>query len=204
LEQIIGSKQQKELFLIGKIASYNPRTASGVIAPEFGEHFDFDISGVLEYDVSALAIGQMVNFDLQNRTPRAAINISVLTTSALQHKPAGHREVASHRYAGFDQQGNVRAYHFQRMAAGEEKQTITVDIDLDLFKRHHVVIQEGPAICLRLLTAELDVVGEPASPLLARSVTEQYMLAYLASKPIPTKPGRRNAARASSLPSLPA
>ena len=50
--------------MIGRISFFNDKNASGVISAEGGAALDFDVSEVLEYDVSGLATGQLVHFDL--------------------------------------------------------------------------------------------------------------------------------------------
>jgi PleD family two-component response regulator len=59
----------------------------------------------------------------------------------------------------------------------EDKQTLTVNVDLDLFRQHHLVLQEGPALSLELLSAEHEGIG--VTPLLPCSITDQYMSTVL-------------------------
>jgi len=179
--------------LIGRISFFNDKNASGVISAEGGAALDFDVSEVLEYDVSGLATGQLVHFDLARGSSHKAINVSIHAFETNHSTETRFREISRLRYLGFEQQGNVRAYTFERVSPGEEKNTFTVHIDLILFKRHHVVIQEGPALCMRLLAAELERPGAGDRPFFPCSITDQYMLAYLASKPAPgSKPRRKN------------
>lgn len=58
------------------------------------------------------------------------------------------------RYAGFDQHDNTRAYRFDRMEKGQPTVQLVVTADLALFLKHHVSIQEGPALCARKLSAD--------------------------------------------------
>ncbi|MCW9077783.1 MAG: ATP-binding cassette domain-containing protein, partial [Gammaproteobacteria bacterium] len=94
-------------------------------------------------------------------------------------------EIARLRYMGFEHRGSVRIYRFERLIPGEEKGTFTVDADLAMFAKYHVGIQEGPALCLRLLVAELDVAGAAAQRSFQCSLTDREMLAHLASRPVP-------------------
>jgi hypothetical protein len=55
-----------------------------------------------------------------------------------------------------------------------------VDTDVVLFGQHKIKLQEGPALCLHLLAHALG--PEPAGPQSPYSVTEQHMLAFLASE----------------------
>lgn len=169
--------------MIGRIAVFNGKDASGVIKSESGDSVGFDVSGVLAYDVSGLAAGQIVHFDLARGNSQTAVNVSTYASRTSQFTEQRNREIGRLRYLGFRQQGNVRAYHFERISSIEDKQSFTVDIDMVLFKRHHVVIQEGPALCLELLSAELERVGIGPWPLEPCCITDQHMLAYLAGKP---------------------
>lgn len=78
------------------------------------------------------------------------------------------------QYMGFGQTGSVRTYRFRRVARGEKPQEYLVNADLELFARHHVGIQEGPAMCLRLLS---DLRPAP------ECLNDTHMLAHLASRP---------------------
>ena len=60
------------------------------------------------------------------------------------------------RYMGFDQTKNIREYRFDGTAAGETTTHFVVSADLALFVRYHVGLQEGPALCLQKLAADLE------------------------------------------------
>lgn len=77
------------------------------------------------------------------------------------------------RYAGFDQTQSTRSYKFD---AGMPDGTIgrmIVTVELSLFLKHHVSIQEGPSLCARKLTSDLEanVAGE-------HQLSEQDIQAY--------------------------
>jgi hypothetical protein len=59
------------------------------------------------------------------------------------------------RYQGFDHQANKRVYRFDGLAKGEPTVQFVVTVDLALFARHHIGIQEGPSLCARKLAANL-------------------------------------------------
>lgn len=59
------------------------------------------------------------------------------------------------RYMGFEQVGGAREYKFDGTAGNQKPQRFTVSADLGLFRRHGVGIQEGPALCLQRLEADL-------------------------------------------------
>lgn len=60
------------------------------------------------------------------------------------------------RYMGFDQTQNTRTYKFDRLIKGEPMARFLVTADMALFLRHHVGIQEGPALCAQKLTSDLE------------------------------------------------
>jgi hypothetical protein len=63
------------------------------------------------------------------------------------------------RYMGFDQANNIPDYKFDSVAAGETTHFV-VSADLALFGRYHVALQEGPALCLKKLSADLEVLQQ--------------------------------------------
>ena len=59
------------------------------------------------------------------------------------------------RYMGFDQEKNSREYKFDGVAAGETTKHFVVSADLALFAKYRVGLQEGPALYLKRLAADL-------------------------------------------------
>lgn len=60
------------------------------------------------------------------------------------------------RYIGFDQAQNTRVYKFDGGAEDKSSTRFAVSIDMALFLRHHVGIQEGPTLCAQKLTADFE------------------------------------------------
>jgi hypothetical protein len=60
------------------------------------------------------------------------------------------------RYMGFDQTNNIREYKFDGVAAGETAKHFVVSANLALFANYRVGLQEGPALCLKRLLADLE------------------------------------------------
>jgi cold shock CspA family protein len=171
--------------MTGTIKSYDLASSSGVITAEDGLAVGFCPSAVLAYDVPLLTIGQAVSFDLEaGKCPQA---LNVLVQRAPQAVSAQERrlDLARIRYLGFEHRGSVRVYRFERLVPGEAKRSFTVDADLTLFTKHHVGIQEGPALCLHLLAAELNLDSEAGQQASQCSLTDREMLVYLASRPAP-------------------
>lgn len=171
--------------MTGTIKSLNVASGSGFITAADGLKVSFFPSAVLEYDVPTLAIGQMVTFDLEPGRHPKALNIYVQRASQAGNGEEKRLEMARLRYIGFEHRGGVRIYRFERYLPGEAKRTFTVDVDLALFTKHHVGIQEGPALCLHLLEAEQHLADEAGRTASRCSLTDREMLAYLASRPVP-------------------
>ena len=60
------------------------------------------------------------------------------------------------RYLGFDQAKNKRLYNFDHNAKGQPSMRFVVSVDIALFLKHHVGIQEGPTLCAQKLAADLE------------------------------------------------
>jgi hypothetical protein len=87
------------------------------------------------------------------------------------------------RYMGFDQAQNKRVYKFDCTGAGKSTLRFVVSVDMVLFLKHHVGIQEGPALCARKLNAgfESEHAGDLALPQeLTHELTNDDLLAYVA------------------------
>ena len=111
----------------------------------------------------------------------------------------GDRHVMPVRYTGFNQTGAIRTYHFERMGPGQDPEVFNVDTDMALFAKHHVAIQEGPGICLRLLLTALEAAGLVEHPDVHCSLSDRELLAYIASRPVTTpRPGPKRKPRTDS------
>jgi cold shock CspA family protein len=188
--------------MTGTIAIFDDRSASGVISAEDGLRVRFDSGAVLAYDAANLAVGQSVTFDVVRGNDPKAFNVCVDHPHG-RRPGAEPRETMPPRYVGFDQSGNLRLYRFERVVPGKSRTTVIVNADMALFTKHHVGIQEGPALCLRLLVAALDTADSVLPPPYA--LTDREMLAYLASRPEPGKrPGSKRAAAAPAAIAIPA
>ena len=170
--------------MTGRIKNLTAGSSSGLIEGENGSRFHFDSWSVLAYDVTYLAVGQLVTFDLANGANPNAVNIS-LQRSHQVPRAEGKRKESVLRYVGFDQTKGIRTFRFERTSVGEETETFAVTTDVALFTKHHIGIQEGPALCLSLLIPRVDAAGATAVLRPECSLTEEDLLKYLASKPVP-------------------
>lgn len=185
--------------MTGRIKMLSGENASGFIKAENGLSVHFDSSAVLAYDAIRLAVGQLVTFDLEGGNCTKAVNVCVQRQHPVPHAEEKRLESIRLRYMGFEQSESIRAYRFERISAGTETKTFIVTTDLALFRKHHVGIQEGPALCLHLLTGELNAADAAHRPPSQCSLTDRDMLAHLASRPVPrTKPGPKRMPHASA------
>src|SRR5437773_5999775 len=175
--------RRKETIMTGRIKNLSAGSGAGFIESENGLKFHFDSGAVLAYDVTYLAVGQLVTFDLESGGSPKAVNICLQRAHAAPH-PDGKRKETTLRYVGFDQTKAIRTYRFERTSMGEETETFAVTTDMALFTKHHIGIQEGPGLCLHLLMAGVEAVGAVTGLEVKRSLTEKNMLNYLVSKPV--------------------
>jgi len=186
--------------MTGRIQSLDVASGSGVIMAEDGLIVGFCSSAVLAYDIPTLAIGQAVTFDLQDGRRPKAHNVYVQWASQAVNAKEKSPQVTGLRYLGFEHRGNIRVYLFEGLAPGMEKRTFTVNADLALFTRHHVGMQEGPALSLHLLVEELDAEGTAVQASFKCSLSDREMLAHVASRPVPrTKQGLKRTQHSPSI-----
>ena len=171
--------------MTGRVEVLSTLGMPGFIKSENGISAFFYASQVPSQDAKGLAVGQLVTFEIETGTPPHAVNISV---EKKHYTPHGtEKRPQSIRYVGFEQQGNVRVYRFERPSSSGEMQTAVVSSDLALFTAHHVGLQDGPALCQRLAVAELDRLSPETQAPVQRSITKQDLLAHLADRAAPPK-----------------
>lgn len=177
--------------MTGRIRTLAPSGNSGFIRTENGLDAYFDDCAVMAYDVSALAVGQVVTFDLTDDRSCRAINVFVERRRTDPTHPDTTPSALRLRYVGFEQSGSSRAYRFECRCPGEQTRILVVDTAQALFTRYGIKLQDGPALCLRVLAQEM-IAGDPVRLPLHRSLTEQHMLAHVTgSPPRPSRQARR-------------
>jgi cold shock CspA family protein len=174
--------------MTGRIEVLDTEGTPGFIRSEEGMVVHFQLSQVAVRHAGDLAVGQLVTFEMEKGNPPKAFNIKIEKRHYTTHGAEKRQQPV--RYLGFEQTGNVRAYKFERLSPGGEKQTATVSTDLALFLTHHIGLQDGPVLCLRLVTAELDGIDSDSRLPFQRSLTDADMLAHLASRPTAEKRSR--------------
>lgn len=170
--------------MTGRIYKLDHANTAGSIKGENGQIIPFDFSVVLAYDVACFGVGQIVTFELRSEGHHHAVDVSVRKLNVRSDTKEKLEEQLRLRYLGFDQQGGVRSYRFEQILRGEENKTFTVTSELALFTKHHVGMQEGPAICLQLLSTQL-ASGETEQRRLNCSLADQDMVAHLVRQPAP-------------------
>ena len=81
------------------------------------------------------------------------------------------------RYMGFDQTKAVRTYRFDSIVDRAPAVRYIVAVDLTLFLKHHVGIQEGPSLCARKLAADLETIQQRE-----HTLTSEDLLAYVSAR----------------------
>lgn len=77
------------------------------------------------------------------------------------------------RYAGFDQSQNRRSYKFDWGEDGRPAVRLLITVDMALFLKHHINIQEGPTLGAQKLAADLEAAHQGEHEL-----TNDDLLAY--------------------------
>jgi hypothetical protein len=170
--------------MLGTITRFSKLTTRGAIRSEHGENFDFDLAGVLTYDVAALAQGKFVHFEAALRGPSKAINVSLEPPAAVHPGADRFKEITQLRYVGFRHLDNLRHFRFERITPGGPTQCFEVAANLASFYAMRIALQEGPVLCMRVIAAELEA-GRKWEDLACCPLTEQHMRDYLASRPAP-------------------
>jgi hypothetical protein len=159
----------------GTIESLGRGSYLGRIRGDDGHSYPFENNDILAFDLKRLRNGLVVNFETrQNR----AVHVSV---EPFRLTPIEKEEDNPLRLLGFEQRGTVRVYRFEHVSVGQGRRSYAVSVDLAILKKYRVSIQDGPAICLRLLSAEPDANGAE------RVVTEPEIQQFAASKVVPPR-----------------
>jgi cold shock CspA family protein len=170
--------------MTGSIKNLNPVNRSGFIKAEDGKAVYFPASAVWEHDYPFLTVGQAVNFDLLDGQRPTAINVHLYTGRHLQLQPKKPDGPVELRFIGFGQANCIRTFRFQAIVAGNETREYSVTVDMTLFGKHHVGIQEGPALCSRVVLAGL---ATPSSEKVPLALTEKDILAHVESRRVPKR-----------------
>jgi cold shock CspA family protein len=149
----------------GTITELKIQRRFGSIRAGDGATFTFYDSDVIAEQFSLLKIGQVVSFEAgrgsqQQNAVRVQSEIGSSLSVAAPHgekllggsRASSQAEAWRFLYAGFDHPSNMRRYKFSAVARSQPTKLLTVSVDLALFLKHHVGIQEAPAMCLHKLS----------------------------------------------------
>jgi|SRR5580693_3988013 hypothetical protein len=91
-------------------------------------------------------------------------------------------------YMGFTQEAGVRCFHFQRILTQARLANLpkmvqfTLKADMSLFMEYRIPVQEGPAICLRILTDALAGSEESAVAPASFAVTTEHLSNFASAR----------------------
>lgn len=91
-------------------------------------------------------------------------------------------------YMGFTQEASLRCFHFQRVLTQARLANLprvvqfTMKADMSLFMRFRIPVQEGPALCLQILTDALT--GSDENSVLPESyaVTTEHLSTFASAR----------------------
>ena len=89
---------------------------------------------------------------------------------------------------GFTQEASLRCFHFQRILSQSRLSNLpkvvqfTLRADMSLFMQHHIPVQEGPAICLRILTDNLAGSDENEVTSASYAVTKEDLSTFVSAR----------------------
>jgi len=168
--------------MVGRISVLGSATQFGLIKADNGLSVRFDHSAVMAYDVTGLALDQLVSFDIENGPSPKATNVCVRKEHHVPARDDGRHDAVRLRYMGFEQRGVARDYRFDQVSVGGDTIHLVVEIAMTLFTKFHVGIQDGPALCLHALNTESKTGGVATQLLPSRALTGSDVQTYVDSK----------------------
>ena len=178
--------------MVGRISVLGSATLFGVIKADNGLSVRFDHGAVMAYDVTGLALDQLVSFDIENGPSPRAINVCVRKEHHVPVRDEGRHDAIRLRYMGFEQRGEARGYRFDQVSLGGDTIHLMVEIAMTLFTKFHVGIQDGPALCLHALNIETKTAGVSYQLLPSRALTGSDVQTYVESKILAGAGSHRN------------
>ena len=163
--------------MTGTIVALAGNARTGTIRSQDGSRVAFSAANVLG-DFDALAVGHMVSYDLERPRPyhmAARVFREPPGPSGAGSKPNTPPDL---RYTGFHQAGKVRSYCFESVVHGSQARHFTVTVEMALLLKHHVGVQEVPALCLRKLAAGLSAIPDSAR----HDLGDEELFAYASSR----------------------
>ena len=178
--------------MVGRISVLGSATLFGIIKADNGLSVRFDHAAVMAYDVSGLALDQLVSFDIENGASPKAINVCVRKEHHVPVRDEARHDPMRLRYMGFEQRGAARDYRFDQVSVGGDTIHLVVEIAMTLFTKFHVGIQDGPALCLHALNIESKTGGVSFHLLPSRALTGSDVQIFVDSKVLAGAGSHRN------------
>jgi hypothetical protein len=91
-------------------------------------------------------------------------------------------------YMGFTQEASIRCFHFQRVLTQVRLANLpkivqfTLKADMAMFTQYHIPVQEGPALCLQILTDTLAGSDETALEAASYAVTTEHLSNFASAR----------------------
>jgi cold shock CspA family protein len=150
----MGNSERGPLKLTGTVLRVNAK--AGFIKTDQGPVLFFRRSSVLDPGFDALDVGQPVTFEMDRENRRIAVDVLRHFEWGLDNPPLESGAKSPHlRYLGYEQEADVRTYHFSAVPKGGRLLTFSIDASIELLTKHHVRIQDAAALCVRALESEL-------------------------------------------------
>ena len=178
--------------MVGRISVLGSAAQFGVIKADNGLSVRFDHSAVMAYDVTGLALDQLVSFDIENGSSPKAINVCVRKEHQAPVRDEVRHDPIRLRYMGFEQRGLARDYRFDQVSVGGDTIHLVVEIAMTLFTKFHLGIQDGPALCLHALHIESKSAGVTYQLLPSRALSGLDVQTYVESKILAGAGSHRN------------
>jgi hypothetical protein len=93
-------------------------------------------------------------------------------------------------YMGFTQEASLRCFHFERVLTQSGLSNLprvvqfTLKADMSMFMKHRIPVQEAPAICLRILTDELEHSDENTLAPVSYAVTTEHLSSFVSARAV--------------------
>jgi|SRR5665213_4518611 len=93
-------------------------------------------------------------------------------------------------YMGFTQEASLRCFHFQRILTQSRLANLpkivqfTLKADMSMFMQYRIPVQEGPAICLQILTNTLAGSDEREVEPASYAVTIEHLSSFASARTI--------------------
>ncbi len=91
-------------------------------------------------------------------------------------------------YMGFTQQENIRCYRFEGVVPKERPTQVTKNIDfrlsadMSMLAEYHIQVQDGPALCLQVLSAASAGEANNAAPFASYDITREDLSAFASAR----------------------